>query len=257
MKKNNYSELDQIRDAYIELCKKAIIGFLIQDSSRFNRKDLGFFNKNLRNIGFDWPVHAHSMIGLQRMNNLEFCIRDVLSNKVEGDLIETGVWRGGATIFMRAILKAFNCTDRKVWVADSFAGLPAADFKNFPKESDVDFDKWNELVIPLEEVKGNFEKYDLLDEQVVFLKGFFKDTMPSIAVEKLAVIRLDGDMYESTIQCLEALYPKLSIGGYTIIDDYGAVPACAQAVHDYREAMNITEEMIKIDWAGVYWKKLQ
>lgn len=107
----------------------------------------------------------------------------------------------------------------------------------------------------VDEVKSNFSRYELLDEQVCFLKGWFRDTLPSAPIEQLAVIRLDGDMYESTMDALNNLYPKLSVGGYLIVDDYGTIPACAQAVTDYRHAHGITDEIHVIDWTGVYWKR--
>ncbi len=106
-----------------------------------------------------------------------------------------------------------------------------------------------------EEVRANFERYGLLDEQVRFLKGFFQDTLADAPIEQLAVVRLDGDMYESTIVALDALYPKLSVGGYLIVDDWGAVPGCRQAVEDYRRDHGITEPIVEIDWTGVYWQR--
>jgi hypothetical protein len=84
----------------------------------------------------------------------------------------------------------------------------------------------------MEEVKKNFEKYNLLDNNVKFLKGWFKDTLPSAPIESLAILRLDGDLYESTMDGLINLYSKLSKGGFIIIDDWGAFPACKQAVKD-------------------------
>ena len=88
--------------------------------------------------------------------------------------------------------------------------------------------------MPLEHVKENFQRYGLLDEQVRFVKGWFRDTLPHVPIERLAVLRLDGDLYESTIQALDGLYHKLSPGGFVIVDDYGNVPACRQAVNDFR-----------------------
>src|SRR5262249_7945660 len=157
---------------------------------------------------------------LKRLENLKFCVETAIRDGVPGDLIETGVWRGGACIFMRAILEAYGDKQRKVWVADSFAGLPK------PNEAKYDADRgdkhhtFGDLAVPRETVEKNFEQYGLLDDQVRFLEGWFKDTLPSAPINSLAVMRLDGDMYESTIQALEALYPKLSPGGFVIIDDY-------------------------------------
>jgi len=202
-----------------------------------------------------WPVVAHTMIGLKRLDNLEFCIEEVIAKGVSGDLIETGVWRGGTTIFMRAVLKAYSVTDRRVWVADSFEGLPPPNTAKYPRDADSDLHEARELAVSLEEVKANFNRYGLLDDQVRFLKGWFRDTLPVAPIERLAVLRLDGDMYESTMDTLANLYPKLSKGGYVIVDDYGAIPACSQAVNDYRSANGISEEIRDIDWTGVFWQK--
>jgi hypothetical protein len=90
---------------------------------------------------------------------------------------------------------------------------------------------------------------------VVFLKGWFKDTMPAVPINKLAVLRLDGDMYESTIEVLTHLYPKLSLGGFCIIDDYGVIPPCRQAVSDFRSQLKITNPIQKIDHTGIFWQK--
>ena len=112
-----------------------------------------------------------------------------------------------------------------------------------------------ELAISVEQVEENFRRYDLLDDQVKFLKGWFSDTLPTAPIEKIAVLRLDGDMYASTMDALEPLYDKVPVGGYVIVDDYGAVKACAEAIHDFRDARGITDELVEIDWAGVYWRK--
>src|SRR5438034_1244787 len=202
-----------------------------------------------------WPVVAHTMIGLKRLDNLEFCIEQVITNGVVGDFIETGVWRGGATIFMRAVLKAYGVTDRYVWVADSFEGLPPPNTGKYPYDAGDRLHEATQLAVSLEQVKANFDRYGLLDNQVRFLKGWFRDTLPAAPIERLAVLRLDGDMYQSTMDALVNLYPKVSQGGYVIVDDYGAIPACRQAVNDYRSANGITDEIRDIDWTGIFWQK--
>lgn len=208
-----------------------------------------------RNNGIGWPLNGYTMIGTKRMNNIRECVEDIIQNNIEGDLIETGVWRGGATIFMRALLKAHGEDAKKVWVADSFEGLPKPDAEKYPEDAGDDLYTVEQLRISMEDVQSNFQKFNLLDDQVGFLKGWFKDTLPSAPFDKLSLIRLDGDMYESTMDGLVNLYPKLSKGGYIIIDDYGAIPACAKAVTDYREKHNISEPIREIDWSGRYWKK--
>lgn len=205
--------------------------------------------------GRDWPAYADTMIGIKRLNNIEDCFSNIIKDKIPGDFIETGVWRGGATIFMKALLKAHGVNDRVVWVADSFEGLPKPNEKQYPADMNDSHYAIEELVASLEQVKKNFMKYDLLDDDVRFLKGWFKDTLPIAPINSLALLRLDGDMYESTMDALESLYPKLSKGGFIIIDDWGAVEGCKKAVLDYRKKHTITEEIISIDWAGVYWRK--
>jgi O-methyltransferase len=216
------------------------------------RKD---FDLRAREEGLDWPGDGETMVGLKRLDNLESCITNVLQQGVPGDLIETGVWRGGASIFMRAVLKAYGDTQRTVWVADSFRGLPKPDPANFPADAGDESWKNAALAVPLEEVQANFQKYGLLDEQVRFLEGWFCNTLPTAPIEKLAVLRLDGDMYESTIEALTHLYPKLSAGGYAIIDDY-AIPGCQAAVEDYRAEHKIKESLIQIDHYARFWQRL-
>ena len=219
-----------------------------------NLVQVGSVALEMRQGGEDWPAGAETMIGLKRLNNLENCILDVLRNGVPGDLIETGVWRGGATIFMRAVLKAYRQEDRVVWVADSFRGLPKPNATEYPADAGDTLWRVKQLAIPLEEVKENFRRYGLLDDQVQFLAGWFRDTLPTAPIERLAVLRLDGDLYESTMDALAHLYPKLSPGGYVIVDDY-ALPNCRAAVDEYRRQHQITEPLARIDQNAQFWQR--
>lgn len=195
------------------------------------------------------------MIGLERLTNVQRCIEDVLARDVPGDLIEAGAWRGGAAIFMRGALEAFGDDHRAVWVADSFRGLP----KPRPGlyQADAGDRHWElaDLAVSLEVVQGNFARSGLLDDRVRFLPGWFHETLPQAPIERLAVMRIDGDMYESTIVALEALYPKLSPGGYVIVDDYYALAGCRTAVDDFRAGQHVDEELLRADWNAVYWQK--
>jgi O-methyltransferase len=210
-----------------------------------------------RREGRDWPATAETMIGLRRLENLEECVAAIERDGVPGDLIETGVWRGGASIFLRALLLAHGDTDRTVWLADSFQGLPKPDAERYPRDAGDRLWEVDYLRVSLDEVRGNFARYGLLDDQVRFLPGWFRDTLPGAPIERLALIRLDGDLYESTMQALDALYPKLSAGGFVVVDDYDAVPNSADAVHDFRERHGIDDELVRIDWTGVYWRRRQ
>lgn len=214
------------------------------------------FRPEVRETGRDWPWRAETMIGLRRLDNVQHCIERAVADGVAGDVLEAGVWRGGAAIFMRAVLAALGETERVVWVADSFAGLPKPDPKH---EADRGDKHWAQtaLAVPLEEVKRNFARYGLLDQQVRFLQGWFSDTLPTAPVERLAVLRADADMYGSTMDVLTALYPKVSLGGYVIIDDYGNsdIPGCRAATDDYRSEHGITEPIERVDWTGVFWQR--
>ncbi len=213
------------------------------------------FDPGARAEGRDWPPEADTMIGLQRLGNIEFCVKEILRNNVPGDLIETGVWRGGASIFMRAILQACGDPNRIVWVADSFEGLPKPDGRYRQDAGDRHWKSNHSLGISLEQVQANFARYGLLDERVRFLVGWFKDTLPAAPIQQLAILRLDGDMYSSTMDALRALYSKLSPRGYVIVDDYGSTPPCKQAVDDFRAEHKITAPMQPVDWTGAFWQK--
>lgn len=205
--------------------------------------------------GVEWIPDSETMVGLHRLDNLHHCIREIVKDDVPGDFIETGVWRGGSCIFARACLKAYGDKNRRVWVADSFKGLPPPSEEKYPADSgDVHF-TYDQLAISQDQVKENFRKYGMLDDRVKFLEGWFKDTLPGAPIDELAVMRLDGDMYESTMDALTALYPKLSIGGFAIIDDYLWHEPCARAVEEYRAKHGITEPVVKIDQAGVFWRR--
>jgi O-methyltransferase len=207
-----------------------------------------------RAMGRDWPVYAQTMIGVKRLRNLRRCIQEVLADGVPGDLIEAGCWRGGAAIMMRGTLKAHGARGRTVFAADSFAGVPAPDPERYPEDAgDLNYTA-DALAVPLEDVKANFERYGLLDENVRFLEGLFKDTLPTVRDNTWAVVRLDGDLYESTKDGLENLYPGLSAGGFMIIDDFGW-DNCRRAVEDFRREHDITDPIERIDWVGAYWRR--
>ena len=270
---------DDIQKLYLDLIKRCLTNYIYADSEVFpftpkkniiKRKMVEFLNERgfrlvrprpaditKRVTGQDRSPVAHTMIGLRRLENIQHCIESVISENIPGDFIETGVWRGGATIFMRAVLKAYDVIDRVVWVADSFEGCPAPDPGKYPEDKNDTLFTSRELAIPLEKVKENFSLYGLLDDQVKFLKGWFKDTLPGAPIGKLSLIRLDGDMYGSTIDALSNLYPRLSVGGYVIVDDYGAMETCRKAVADFREKHGIRDEIVTVDWTGVYWRRSQ
>lgn len=207
--------------------------------------------------GRDWPARAHTMIGLERLEALHRHMIGVLDKKIPGDFLEAGVWRGGACIFMRALLAAYSIDDRDVYVCDSFAGFPQPDLDAYPQDGGSHLHNQGEqLAVSLEEVAQNFRMYGLLDDRVHFIAGAFRDSLVDAPVKQLALLRLDGDTYEATSQCLNALYPKLSKGGILIVDDYGTVPACKQAVEDFRDFYAIDDTIRADDWTSIHWRKM-
>jgi Macrocin-O-methyltransferase (TylF) len=247
-------------DLYLDLLKSSLTNTLFvsepdADGEAEVRYVKDFINHYIKGV-------ALSMLPVARFENLQSCIVDVLEQGVAGDLIETGVWRGGATIFMRGVLKAFNVVDRTVWVADSFEGLPEPDAERFPREAKAHGGKvmrsvYNHFAVSIEDVERNFRAYGLLDGQVRFLKGWFKDTLPAAPITTLSIMRLDGDYYESTWDALINLYDRLSLGGYAIVDDYGEDywTYCRRAVDEFRSQRGIQDPMIRVDSKCYYWQR--
>jgi len=204
-----------------------------------------------REFGLDWPANAETMIGLARLNQLHEALQVIHAEGIQGDLMETGVWRGGSVIFMAAYVKVNDIT-KNIYVADSFMGLPR------PKEqykADVGDEHYKQtwLSVDIDTVKSNFKKYEVLDKNVIFVPGYFEDTMPNINVSKLSLLRLDGDMYQSTMDVLENLYFKVAKGGFVIIDDYG-LKGARQAVTDFLDRNNLAPSIQTIDSIGVFWR---
>ena len=205
-----------------------------------------------RELGFIFP---HTMIGLQRLENLEHCAKSIFTNNIPGDFLEAGVAMGGSSIFLRALQVSYFQEHRRTWVADSFEGFPTptseADQKHeksFP-QGDNPF-----LAYDVDTVKELFQRYDLLDDQVCFVPGWFSESLPNLPVQELALLRIDADMYQSTMDVLTALYSKVVPGGYVVIDDYGSFSTSRKAVDDFRSMFEITAPLQSIDWEGVYWQ---
>lgn len=258
---------EPMRIAYLELLKLCLCdlagartlsvsrtGDTRRSDSQVKSWELDEAHLRLRVMGSDWPFSGLTMVGLERLDGFQACIESVVAEGVEGDVIEAGAWRGGASILARATLDSLGADDRTVWVADSFQGLPPPDAGAFPEDRDLDLSYVEFLAVPVEEVRGYFARFGC-DQGVEFVEGFFDQTLPGLRDHRWSVIRLDGDTYEATWVALESLYPGLSVGGYLIIDDYGLIKECRDAVEDYRREHGITEPIEKIDWNGVRWRR--
>jgi hypothetical protein len=247
-------------DLYLDLLKKSLTATLFASEPDHDQESQAQF---LRGFVTHY-IHgtALTMLPIVRLKHLQSCLVDVVNRSIPGDVIETGVWRGGATIFMRGIFKAFDVRDRSVWVADSFEGLPVPDGEKFPLEAKAHAGPFmtkvcNHLAVSIDDVRRNFESYGLLDDQVRFLKGWFSETLPRAPIERLALMRLDGDLYESTRDALVNLYDRLSPGGYVIVDDYGedSWTYCRRAVDEFRAQRGISDPLIRVDSRCHYWQR--
>ena len=230
------------------LFRKAVVGTLARRNLLLVRAKP--FSPEARAEGRDWPMFGYTMVGHRRLENVQACVEEVLAKGVPGDFIETGAWRGGTAIYMRALLRAYGVTDRKVWVADSFEGLPV------PKGRDDGHDLSHvlHLKVSLDRVKANFARFGLLDGQVEFLKGWFADTLPGAPIDRLAILRLDGDLYSSTMDSLRNLHHKVSKGGFVIVDDYHSWPSCKRAVTEFLAEKKLAPDIRTVDWTGACWQ---
>lgn len=251
-----HDHLAEIRESYLQLVQDALTGIIYEDTSIVvGSTESAIYDPVVREHGWDWPSKAFTMVGVKRLLNFRNLIENVIGLQVPGDIVETGVWRGGACILARAVLKTYCVYDRKIVLCDSFAGLPEPDPDHYPADAASCFHEYNELAVSIEQVKQNFRRFSLLDDQVVFIKGLFKDTIPLLDLERIAVLRLDGDMYESTIIPLRYLYDLIPVGGWVIVDDYEVVPACKEAIHAFFAERSLSPELLPIDGVGCYFRK--
>ncbi|CAH1797887.1 unnamed protein product, partial [Owenia fusiformis] len=252
--------LKSIRDIYLKTLKVTLTGYAFK--SKAIKMGVGeveiideAMNNDERRRGGDWPSVGYTMIGIIGLDNIQELLENVIQDGVPGDFLEAGVWRGGASMFAKALMNSYNQQNRHSWVCDSFEGLPPATQNN-------DDDQWSEmkaLVVSKETVKGHFEEFFLLDEMVHFIQGYFMYSLPCLRKtlaekdRKIAILRADGDMYESSMDILFNLYEFVPVGGYVIIDDW-SIPVAVKAVNEFREMHNIKSTIVQFRGISAYWK---
>ena len=246
-----------LRERYLRLVRDSVVGLLDEDPAMaFDRQTVSpAFVRQTRVEGRDFPATAPSMIGATRLLQLQRAAETVIEEGVPGDFLEAGVWRGGACILLRAVLAAWGDAQRRVWAADSFEGMPPPEPERAPRDARSPLHGEARLTVTLEETKRHFARYGLLDEQVGFLEGWFRDTLSDPRIERLAVLRIDAVFHGSTRDALVALHDKVSPGGYVIVDDYGAFVSCRVAVEEFRRERGIDDPIEWIDDSGIFWRR--
>jgi len=245
----------QRRDQQLTSLRDYISGFALRDPCYVpafkHSKELIMvpFNQKDRDSGKCWPLKAYSMAGRQRLDNVRDLLTAAIFSNIRGGFLEAGVWRGGSSIMAAGTLAAYN-ENRAIYVCDSFQGLPRS-------SSPMDYDGWeisDVLSVSLSQVKQNFRDSGLLKSNVKFIKGFFNASLPILAKKnfKLAVLRADGDMYESTMDILFNLYDKISVGGFLIVDDWD-IQVARKAVKHFFHIHKVSKIRIEsIDGAAAY-----
>ena len=260
-------ETEELRKAYLDVLKLALCDLAgagtsevrwTDDKRWFSRELVGDDQYAGRAEGKDFVLNGLTMVGLRRLDGLQRCVESVVRDGVEGDLIEAGVWRGGASILIRATLDSLGATDRLLWLADSFEGFPAPGQDDLAADHALKTDiSGIEFLAPgLGTVQSYFARFGL-EQRVRFIPGFFQDTLRHLGEKQWALIRADADTYEATKYALEMLYPGLALGGYLVLDDYFHpwLPQCRQAVDEFRADHGVTEPIEQVDWNGGHWRR--
>jgi O-methyltransferase len=212
-------------------------------------------------------VRPYTMTTIERVSALRQAVEYVVANKIAGDLVECGVWKGGSMMAAALTLKSLGVNDRKLHLFDTFEGMTE------PSAVDVDFrgrdakflleqmrdtkattNIW--AIAQLEGVKALMESTGYESQNISYVKGRVEETLPVSAPDKIAILRLDTDWYESTLHELNHLYPRLSRGGVLIIDDYGHWQGARRAVDEYIAENKLRLLLNRIDYTGRICVKL-
>jgi len=196
---------------------------------------------------------VYSMCGPEEINQTKILVEDVIKKNVPGCIIEMGVWKGGMTMWIQAILNSLHTT-RNIYLFDVFG--------EFPRSSNPK-DKFIHSIVSMlfqnnptvKNVQNNFQKLNLWDDNIIFVAGDIMKTVPGMNLHSIAILRCDCDYYDCTKVILEKYYWRINKGGYIIIDDYNnSYVACRDAVDDFRKRYGIKNKIIDTHGGSVYWK---
>jgi O-methyltransferase len=242
------------------MIKKVILGLVEKMGYTVSKKSLTGITNDIKEQEF-WDIYSlckpYTMTSLERMYALYQGMKYILENNIAGDIVECGVYRGGSSMMVAKMLQNRKIINRQVFLYDTFEGMPA------PSQNDLDFrgETASELLetdeknlircyADLPDVKANMKLTEFPKSNIHYIKGKVEETIPSTMPKQIAVLRLDTDWYESTYHELVHLYPKLSVNGVLIIDDYGHWEGCRKAVDQYFSEQNISLLLNRIDYTG-------
>jgi O-methyltransferase len=216
------------------------------------------YDEAKRVAGEDWPKFGLTMVGEHRLDNIHDLFKRIIQDDVPGDFVECGVWRGGASMYAKAVVEAYAPRSRRVHLVDSFEGLPKS-----TTPTPVDNDLWSRmdyLKVGKDDIADGFKKLGLLNGGVLFHKGYFRYSAARLRDELhvdhkgIALLRMDGDMYESTMDILYNLYDLVPASGCVIVDDW-TIPECRRAIEEFRTRNKVHDEVVSIDDRAVFWCK--
>lgn len=255
---------------YLELIELSLTGSLLPEAARgechperqppsprgkvgtCSAVNQGPFIVHRRLVGRDWPTHGVTMVGHARLHNLRHCLQSAIAQNVPGDFVELGVWRGGASIYARALLEVYEQRERSVRLFDAFGRIPG-----YGAASKF-------LAVTLPEVEDNFKAYGL-HEGVEFNAGLYNETLPQFyhkhkdnRFARIAVLRIDGNFYESYQDALYYLWEFVPVGGFVIFDDYVEghnAPWLGHFWAEFKLAHGLREKLHAVDWTSSYFRK--
>lgn len=202
----------------------------------------------------------YTMVSRERLYAHFQAVRHVVQNDIEGDIVECGVWRGGTSMLGALTLLGLNEATRNLWLYDTFAGMtePGADDVS-PWDGNIASRLWsagrkadhNEFCYsPIEDVRANLARTNYPADRLHFIKGDVVETLKTKIPNKIAVLRLDTDWYESTKAEMEVLFPRLASGGVLLVDDYGAWQGARKAVDEYIAEHRLPLLLHRTDYTG-------
>jgi hypothetical protein len=234
---NRRNQLDSQRCAYLDLLKACLTASHLPSRTFCAPRTIGERircairrpGETGRALAQDHDIRAlrYTDTGRPQLDHLQMCVETIVRDRIAGDIVETGVSRGGTLMLMLAVLHQLHVSDRRIWACDVFNGASA----------DTVMD-----------IQSAIDRFDLRrDVPVTFVEGAWDAPVRTIPIESIALLRLDTATCEQTLHVLESLYARMAEGGIVIASRFGVSEACRRAVTDFRASRGITEPLQSCD----------